>query len=224
MTTTTDVELHPCQCGCGELVPGKWKRGHWARAQKANKDLRVLPDPGADLGPEDDEDLPPELVAELDELDWLDTPVQANRYGIDGGEPDEAPEDPAPSRLRGPRSTPGPRRARTRVTATVQRDVQAKIRMVLVPAGRVWAMRDQMCGPVFVEQEPDISEALAEIVCDSPDLLNWFTGPAGGYMKYFKLIMAVQPVLLVLWMHHIAHADQQGGPVPGDPQQPAFAA
>jgi hypothetical protein len=84
-----------------------------------------------------------------------------------------------------------------------------------------WQVRDSMCGPVFVEQEPQISAALAEIVCDSPDLLNWFTGPAGGYMKYFNLIMALWPVLLVLWMHHIAHADEAAPPAP---RQPAFAA
>jgi hypothetical protein len=218
MTTTTDADLHPCLCGCGELVTGKYKRGHWARTQSHNARLQPLPGPADEVPDEDDDDeLPPELVAELDNLDWID--AENARATPESDEP--AGEDPAPSRLRQRRQTPAAPK-RTRVTATMQRDVQAKIRMVLVPAGRVWAMRDTVCGPVFVEQEPDISEALAEIVCDSPDLLNWFTGPAGGYMKYFKLLMAVQPVLLVLWMHHIAHADQSAEPA--QPQQPAFAA
>ena len=208
MTATTDeVDLHPCACGCGELVKGKWARGHWARGEAQKRNLHPLPGPDDELEDDDGEDLPDDLVAELEQLDWLDAQEPPRREPLERAEPID---DPPAGRIPPPRSSGASPRGRktTRVTATMQRDVQAKIRMVLMPAGKLWQVRDPMCGGTFVQQEPDISEALAEIVCDSPDLLNWFTGPAGGYMKYFKLVMAVQPVLLMVWMHHIAHADR----------------
>jgi len=104
--------------------------------------------------------------------------------------------------------------------------VHAKIRFVLMPAGRAWASRDPLCGGTFARQEPEISDALAEIVCDSPDLLRWFTGPAGGFMKYFRLLMALEPVALTLWGHHVAHGQVvlAEGEAQQPPQMPAYAA
>lgn len=212
-TTTDDVELHECACGCGTLVPKTWARGHWARGEAQRRNLYPLPGPDDEV-PDEDEDLPDELVAELDALDWLDDrgPSEA---GPGRGEP---PADPPAGRIPPPRGPAAAGRGRkVRVTATIQRDVLAKIRMVTMPAAQMWAIRDEICGPVAVKQEPIVAAAFANIVCDSPDLLNWFTGAGGSYMKYFELAMALWPVLMVVWMHHIAHADR---PPQGDATQP----
>lgn len=227
--TTTQTEDRLCACGCGQPVIGSrqppgakaWKRGHKLRSEKGK--LTALPGPDDDLDGEDldageayPDDTPPEGAdAAFDDLpDWL----------LNGGDGLPAPEEPEitadrpPGRLSEPR-TSGKQsgKAKTRVTAALKKDVESKIRFVLYPAGQLWASRDVPCGSTFIHQEPEISAALAEIVCDSPDLLAWFTGPAGGFMKYFRLLMAVQPVAMTMWMHHVGHAQM----VPaGDPQQP----
>jgi hypothetical protein len=212
-TTTADPGLKPCDCGCGELVKGRFKRGHYLRDQKNRLDKLPGPD---------------------DELDGAE-PADAGEAIPEGGPPGpradvaegadedvEIPADKPAGRLKEKSGKPSPK-AKVRVTAGLRKDVHAKIRFVLLPAGQAWQARDPLCGGTFVAQEPDISDALADIVCDSPDLLAWFTGPAGGFMKYFRLAMALQPVGISLWLHHIAHSELAAG----DPQQhqmPAYAA
>ena len=222
-TTTAEPTLKPCECGCGELVKGRFKRGHYLRDQK-NK-LDKLPGPDDDL----DGSEPPESfehdgitfnrvrVGELSQAD-RDALADAMR---DNAEEAEIPADKPAGRLK-EHGGKAPK-ARIKVTAATRKDVHAKIRFVLVPAGEIWQARDRICGGTFVQQEPAVSDALAEIVCDSPDLLAWFTGPAGGFMKYFRLVMALQPVGLAVWAHHVAHAVEI---VDGQqPQQmPAYAA
>jgi hypothetical protein len=226
--TITEAGPRICACGCGQEVVGSraapgqpaWKRGH---KLKANGKLTPLPGPGDDLDagealPDEPDD--PGAPDEPDLPDWLIS-------GHDGP-PEPEPEitaDRPPGRLAEPR-TSGKRsgQARTRVTAGLRKDVESKIRFVLMPAGAAWAVRDAPCGGTFRQQEPEISAALAEIVCDSPDLLAWFTGPAGGFMKYFRLLMACQPVAVTVWMHHMAHAQLAEGDPNLPPQQPAYAA
>lgn len=167
--------------------------------------LEPIPGPDSDeLEPDELEDgfgddgtMPDELLLE-DELE--DEPASSTRAASE-------PANPLPGFLRDgkPRKSKVPP-PKIRVTAAIRKDVEAKIRFALMPTARLFAMRDPVCGSVAVEQEPEISSAFAEIVCDSPDLVAWFTGPAGGFMKYLRLIMAVQPVLMIGWAHHIAHA------------------
>ena len=213
-TTVAEPDLKPCKCGCGTLVKGNYAKGHWAKAQKANRQVTPLPAPDDDLG---EDEIPADLQAEIDALDAADREQEE-------GEPEEVTPDKPPGRLREPRSrTPTTSAKRVRLTAAVRKDVEAKIRFVLVPAGQVWQARDPWCGGAFSQQEPEVSSALAEIVCDSPDLLAWFSGPAGGFMKYFRLFMALQPVAMTVWMHHLRHVE-----LPADaqqpPQMPAYAA
>jgi hypothetical protein len=216
--STPDTELHPCACGCGELVPKKWKRGHSIRGEggfslmetakrRTGGVLGLLP--GPDVADDDLEDFG---ILEPDE-DILEEPAPVPRQhaGAGPGEDWEPEPDPEPAHLnpeKGKR-TRQPTTRPVRVTASVRRDVEAKIRFVAVPAGRMWAARDQVCGGTFVEQEPEISSALAEIVCDSPDLLNWFTGPSGKYMKFFNLFMAALPVGMAVTSHHLVRHPEQ---------------
>ena len=224
-TTVEDTGLKPCECGCGELVRGRYKRGHYLRDAK-NK-LTRLPGPDDDLDGEDIIDAEPARPDDLSHLSQADREAFADAMRDNADEPEpEIPADRPAGRLKerpAPGGGRGTGRAKVRVTALTRRDVEAKIRFVLHPAGQVWSARDPVCGGTFAVQEPEVSSALAEIVCDSPDLLAWFTGPAGGFMKYFRLVMALQPVGLAVWAHHVAHlAPAMDGQQP--PQMPAYAA
>lgn len=136
--------------------------------------------------------------------------------GLDESDDGELPgltPDPEPAHIRPQRgrqtSDRAPKQRAPRVTATIRKDVEAKISFVLTPAGHAWSARDPVCGTTFLGQVPDISDALADIVCDSPDLLAWFTGPAGGFMKYFKLFMALAPVGFAVSGHHYSEQARQ---------------
>jgi hypothetical protein len=82
-----------------------------------------------------------------------------------------------------------------------------------------------LCGGTFVDCRPDIAEAVADIVCDSADLVAFFTGPGGAFMKYLNLGAAVWPVIEVVAAHHVYHtveiAEGEAGPVQ---QQGQYAA
>jgi hypothetical protein len=107
-----------------------------------------------------------------------------------------------------------------RVTAGIRQDINAKISMPLEISGRIWQARDPLCGGTFVQQRPDIADALTDIICDSADLVAFFTGPVGGFMKYLNLGAALWPAVEVVTAHHVYHSialeDAQDGP--GTPQ------
>lgn len=110
-----------------------------------------------------------------------------------------------------------------RVTATVRKDIRGKVGLFLSLLGTAWATRDEPCGTILVESIPDretpdgtvpgIASALADIFCDSPELVRWFTA-GGGYMKWLNLAVAVQPVLTTLFHHHITHTISDDGDDP----------
>lgn len=97
-----------------------------------------------------------------------------------------------------------PRKA-VRVTAGVRGDIDAKIRFALQVPGAIWQARDPLCGGTFVQQIPDTAEAFTDIVCDSADLVAFFTGPGGNFMKVLKLGAALMPVVQVVAAHHVYH-------------------
>lgn len=206
--TTQDTALHECACGCGEPVsPGAtWKRGHFHRGVGGGANLRPLPGPEDDIDLEEEFDLgePPELPGQ--------PPWDGNGGGPDWT--DEIPPDEPPADLGQPKS--GPRkRGQPKVTTGIRKDINAKISLGLELPGRIWQARDPWCGGAFIHQRPAIADALTDIVCDSADLVEWFTGPASGFMKYLKLAAALQPVAVVVYGHHVAHTigeDEQGQP------------
>lgn len=203
-TTPEDTGLKPCECGCGAMVKGRFKRGHYLRDAKNR--LTQLPGPDDDLDGDDIIDAEPQRPGDLSHLSQADREAFADAIRDNAEQPEpEIPADRPPGRLR-ERPAGGGRggraaRGKTRVTAADRTDVRAKINFVLEPAGKIWQIRDPYCGGVFVEQRPDITDALVNIVCDSPDLLAWFSGAAGGYMKYFALAMACQPVAMMVLAH-----------------------
>jgi hypothetical protein len=88
----------------------------------------------------------------------------------------------------------------------VKKDVKAKLQMLLMPGAAIYQARDPLCGGVFAQSVPDVAEAMVDIICDSPDLLNWFIGGTGGYMKYFSLLTALMPWAQMTFAHHVAHS------------------
>jgi hypothetical protein len=145
-----------------------------------------------------------------------------------------ADEPPADEQPLGPDPQPGPLRdtrprgTHHKITAGIRKDIDAKVGIMLELPGRVWEARDPLCGAVFVQQLPSTRSALVDLICQSPDLVAWFTGVGGGFMLYLNLLAALQPVAVTVWAHHIAHSieapgqQQQAGPQLHDGQ--AYAA
>jgi hypothetical protein len=101
-----------------------------------------------------------------------------------------------------------------KVPAGVRGDIDAKIRFTLQVPGTIWQARDPLCGGTFCEQIPDTAEAFTDIVCDSADLVAFFTGPGGNFMKLLKLGAALMPVVQVGMAHHVYHTVEiDQGPV-----------
>lgn len=95
--------------------------------------------------------------------------------------------------------------ARTRrPTATVQKDVRAKTAMLLSIPATVWQARDRYCGAAAMESVPEISDALADIFCDSPEIVAWFTS-SGQFVKYLKLAASLKELTMTIFAHHVAH-------------------
>ena len=92
-----------------------------------------------------------------------------------------------------------------RITAGVRADINAKISMPLEISGHIWAARDPLCGGRFLDQREAIADAFTDIVCDSADLVAFFTGPGGAFMKYLNLGAALWPVAEMVAAHHVYH-------------------
>jgi hypothetical protein len=202
----TQDELHPCKCGCGSLTSSVWARGHHRRGA----DTRI-PDPDAPDAAFDDDG------QGIEDSFGADPPELGDSVGVDPL-PEPGP-DPKPahagkgwsSSRKGAKPKPG------RVTAALRADIVAKIGFVLEMPARLWAMRDPICGGTFVQAVPDTAAALADFVCESPEMMEWFTaGAVSGFMKWFKLMMALGPVGQVAVAHHVYHsielAPEDGGP------------
>jgi hypothetical protein len=101
-------------------------------------------------------------------------------------------------------SRPAPKA--TRVTAAIRGDVQAKVQILLGVPGSVWAARDPLCGGTFMEGLPQTSAAFTAWICQSPDLLNWFTGPGGNFMLILDILAALMPTATVVMGHHVYHS------------------
>lgn len=213
-----------CACGCGTPVTNKWARGHSARGEGGYRGeaeparVTALPPPD-DPWWEEDGGGPHMDIGQLDpEPD--DTGIRdtgpANVAEPTGPEP-RGPGLPDPPPLHGgkqwkrgsPKAAP---RKITKVTAGVRNDIDAKISFTLEIPGRVWQARDPLCGGMFVQQRPEISAALTEIVCQSPDLIAWFAGGGGQFMLWLNLAAACWPVATVAMAHHVYHSIEAGEP------------
>ena len=200
---TGAAEMTPCLCGCGEWVTGRWKRGH-ARRGEGGYQASARP-PGRPAM----EPIPgPDVLEDFGLVDVGDA-VPDRPEGPLLSEPGPLPPDEPPAHAqRGWR-----REARTRgkgkapkVTAAIRGDIEAKISFALEVPGQVWAARDPVCGGTFVQQRPQVASALTEIVCQSADLVAWFSGSGGMFMLWLNLGAACWPVVTVAMAHHVYHS------------------
>ena len=194
--TSPAVETVLCACGCGQRVTSKgarWRRGHFHYGEGGWPGPDPLPGPGDPI------DLDQALgVRTANGAREVAEEIREDLGGQDAGIGPDPP--PAPLRSDPPRST-----SSGRVTAAIRRDINAKISLPLEVLGQGWKIRDPFCGGRFVEQRPAIADALTGIVCESADLVDWFTGPGGGFMTVFKLAAACWPVAEMAIAHHVTH-------------------
>ena len=219
-------------CGCGQPVAAgrEWKRGHAARGPGGfrGQDGPAAP-AGAGLpGPDDpawdtmadiiDIDGPPHRVR-----DDAVSPAGTTPPGPAGDLPPAPPDEPPLHATREWRGRGGGK-AKTaarppRITNAIRGDIDAKVSFALEIPGRLWQARDPVCGSVFVEQRPEISAALTDIICQSADLVAWFTGPGGNFMMVLNLMAACWPVVTMAMAHHVYHSIEEQ-PQDGDGQAP----
>jgi hypothetical protein len=122
------------------------------------------------------------------------------------GEDFELAKDPEPKRGSGPIRDAANKKSPVKVTPAVRKDIRAKLALLLGLPASIVKRRDPVCGTVMLQQVPDVSDALADIMCDSPDLVAFFTSSGSGYMKWLTLATALQPVLETGFKHHVSHS------------------
>jgi Lsr2 len=175
--------------------------------------LQPLPGDGDDLDDVEDGDdvgLPPvpEPRDAPDDSSWWEPP----------GPPEGPPvPDPGPAKIeRGAgRGKSGGRKP----TAAIAADIRGKVGMMIDVPARLWAVRDPVCGGAAVAQSAAMADAWTAIILDSPDLVAWFTGPAGGFMKWVDVLMATYPVAMTVYAHHIAHSIETPGSPDARPER-----
>jgi hypothetical protein len=124
--------------------------------------------------------------------------------------PDFTP-DPEPAKApRAGKSSRGSRPAK--VTETIRRDMRGKVALILTMPSMAYARHEPEVGSVLVAQVPDISDALTDILAESPDIVAFMTGSNGGmYVKLLALGVALEPVGAAAWGRYIARRYTQGG-------------
>lgn len=136
-----------------------------------------------------------------------------------GNPPPDGSADPGPAHGRKDwRKPPGKARA-GKVTPGIRADIEAKISLALMVPGTIWAARDY-CGGIFVQQVPATAAAFTNIVCNSADLVAWFTGSGGQFMLWLDVAMALYPVGTAMMAHHVYHTI---GEQAEDAQQPNYS-
>jgi hypothetical protein len=203
-------------------VNNKWVRGHAARGEGGYAASGAIPPPDdpwweedgggphADIGVIDPEQEPgpagPPAAAA----------AEAGPAGS-GYEPGPSQPDPPPAHGRKQWRRETKERATrpaaaVRVTAGVRKDVNAKLSILLGVPGSVWQARDPLCGGTFMEELPNISAALANFVCESPDMLEWFIGSGGRFMLVLDILASLMPIGTVVMAHHVYHSIEIGAP------------
>jgi hypothetical protein len=112
---------------------------------------------------------------------------------------DGIPDDPDPARL--PPSGGAPASG-VLVTRAVQRDIAGKTAFWLLILSDTWAIADPYCAKALGEAVPGIARKAAPLLCQSPQLVAWFSR-ASGFMQATELLMALKPVAVAVVAHHV---------------------
>lgn len=114
---------------------------------------------------------------------------------------DVLPADPKPGK-RSRARLPRPATSTTKTTAAQKKQVEDSLLLLMTVIGGGISLRDRVCGPAITEQAGAVAKAAVPIICRNPALLAWFVGGA-GFMDFFALLVALQPVLGTAWSHHV---------------------
>jgi hypothetical protein len=175
-----------CACGCGTPVaPGKqWVRGHNMRVMSGPAPSRAA-DPGP---PPDDGD---------DGRWWVNDVPYTPPFTYDEAA-DTTPDDADPARFPGA----SPPADAIRITAAVRRDIEGKLAFWLSMGIDMWQMLDPYCAGVAADNVDKVSRKAAPLICQSPDLVRWFSR-ANGFMLWTELGMSVKPIIAAVIAHHV---------------------
>lgn len=99
-----------------------------------------------------------------------------------------------------------------KVTAAVRRDIAGKLAFWLSIPAEPWMRLDPYCGGAYADQVDQIALKAAPLICQSPDLVRWFS-KSSTFIMWTELGMAVRPVAEAAIAHHVTKRivlDQQG--------------
>jgi hypothetical protein len=193
-----------CQCGCGEGLPTgsvrKFKRGHAKRFNAAVADAYLAQgEPGFD----------PTIGINLASPKSDNSP--ADPAGIPSGNPFEnlagsTPDDPdaVHPETGGTDDTPD-----IDVPKNVQQDIEGKLSFLLGMSASMMVSVDPICANVFLQQLPSITKAMLPLICQSPDMVAFFT-KKGGFILWLNLAAACWPVIQTIFAHHITKKIELG--------------
>lgn len=102
-----------------------------------------------------------------------------------------------------------------KVTPKVIGDIEGKLAFWLGLTAEPWAVADPYCGKAYADQVPEIAKKLAPIVCQSPDLVRWFS-KSSTFIMWTELGIAVRPVATAVIKHHVTKTvklDEKGATV-----------
>jgi hypothetical protein len=161
-----------------------------------------------DVSSADDSDLDDEFESDdqtssrnLDEVpDLLGPPADLDEARQRAG------RDPEPRHLvRGrARRTPKPKddQPPIKITKAVQADITGKLAFWLSIPAEPWLRVDPYCGGAYAGQVDEIALKMAPLVCQSPDLVRWFS-KSTTFIMWTELGIAVRPVVEAIIAHHV---------------------
>jgi hypothetical protein len=191
-----------------------WEAVHGRPADQGYDDLD-----GGDISAMDDDDLDETLTEE--ELLALAGRVGAGDLDVRGHPSPPADDElPPPSSLEEARERVGRdpearhlRRGRQpkakadpkpeiKVTKAVRDDITGKLAFWLSIPAEPWLRVDPYCGGVYVDQVDLIAVKMAPLICQSPDLVRWFS-KSTTFILWTELGIAVRPVVEAIIAHHV---------------------
>jgi hypothetical protein len=114
--------------------------------------------------------------------------------------------DPDAAHLRGRgrrrESTARPDDRPAKVTPAVRRDIAGKLAFWLSIPAEPWMRVDPYCGKAYAGQVDQIALKAAPLICQSPDLVRWFS-KSSTFIMWTELGMACRPVAEAIIAHHI---------------------
>jgi hypothetical protein len=121
---------------------------------------------------------------------------------LDRDQDPELPPDPAPAPVGSSFSLPVVVSS-GKVTPALKKRISAELEAYIEMAALPLVMSDPHCGTAIHEQAKPMADAIAQILSRYPEIAHKFMA-AGVFGDWLKLLMAVRPVVMAVYSHHIA--------------------